>query len=103
MVFDNSTVFVNTNIEASAGVGNYYIINSSIKNVGSGFDMFVNTTAGGSLTVLNSTLVNADVTKKTVNYVGTAPFTTANSATNTAATATVLNGTIVSLASVNIA
>ena len=103
IVFDNSTVFVNTVADTVAGVGNYYIINSSIKNVGSGFDMFVNTTAGGSLTVLNSTLVNTDLTKKTVNYVGTAPFTTANSATNTAATANVLNGTIVALASVNIA
>ena len=102
IVFDNSTLFVNTVNDTVAAVGNYYVINSSIKNVGSGFDMFVNTTAGGFLTVLNSTLVNTDVTKKTVNYVGTAPFTTANSATNTAATANVLNGTIVALASVNI-
>lgn len=103
MVFDNSTVFVNTTTDTVAAVGIYYIINSSIKNVGSGFDMFVNTTAGGSLTLLNSTLVNTDVTKKTVNYVGTAPFTTANSATNTAATANVINGSVITLAAINIA
>lgn len=103
MVFDNSTVFVNTTTDTVAAVGIYYIINSSIKNVGSGFDMFVNTTAGGSLTLLNSTLVNTDITKKTVNYVGTAPFTTANSATNTAATANVINGSVLALAAINIA
>ena len=101
-IIENSTILLNTTGSSSVGQGVWYVNNSSIKNLGTGFDMFINTTASGSLTLLNSTLVNTDLTMKTVNYVGAAPFTTANSATNTSTTATTLNGTIVSLAAINI-
>lgn len=81
-------------------VGNFTIVNSAIKNAGAGVG-FLNAGATGYLQLLGSTLVTTGGALA-VNHSSTAAVTTANSNSNSTITATTLNGTITTLAAINI-
>jgi hypothetical protein len=85
---------------ALGAVGNFTIVNSAIKNAGAGVG-FLNAGATGYLQLLGSTLVTTGGALA-VNHTSTAAVTTANSNSNSTITATTLNGTITTLAAINI-
>ena len=70
---------------------NNYILNSQIKNSGTG-NIFVNTTTTGTLQLHNSTLVSTS--GSTINITGVAPLTTSNSTSNTSISAPTINGSM---------
>jgi hypothetical protein len=89
---NNSYIEMNNNVNAISN-GSYVkglISNSVIVNSGSG-NTLENTTAFGSLQLLNSTVISSGTS---INYTSTSPVTSSASATNTAYNINTLNGII---------
>jgi len=93
-----TTVISNTNAyfnsTSSLINGQYlknYVLNSNIKNSGTG-NLFVNATSTGSLQIHNSTLQS--VPGSTINISGLAPLTISNTTSNTNITASTINGSV---------
>ena len=99
-VVTNSTVVFNTTSSLINGQYlNNYILNSQIKNAGTG-NIFVNSTSTGTLQLHNSTLVSTS--GSTINISGTAPLITSNSTSNTSISAPTINGSITVLTELNL-
>lgn len=93
-------VLSNSNALVVNSSGGLYILNSSIKNSGTG-KIVVSTATVGQMQVLNSSLI-VNTALETLTISGTIPVTTVNSATNKVNTITSLSGSFAVLSGINI-
>ena len=94
IILSNSTALV---VNSSGGL---YILNSSIKNFGTG-KLISSTATVGQVQILNSSLI-VNTALETLTISGTIPVTTVNSATNKVNTITSLSGSFTVLSGINI-
>jgi hypothetical protein len=93
-------ILSNSNALVVNSSGSLYILNSSIKNFGTG-KLVSSTATVGLMQVLNSSLI-VNTALETLTISGTIPVTTVNSATNKVNTITSLSGSFTVLSGINI-
>jgi hypothetical protein len=93
-------VLSNSNALVVTSSGGLYILNSSIKNSGTG-KLILSAATVGQVQILNSSLI-VNTALETLTISGTIPVTTVNSATNKVNTITSLSGSFTVLSGINI-